>query len=48
MIGDGTCSGMVIVPIWMILYQNEFASNDFSCYAFVNTLVGTLIDSSFR
>ena len=41
--------GMVFVPVWLILYQDESAVRQHSsCYALINAVDGTLIDASFR
>ncbi len=46
---DNKADGMVFAPVWMILYQDESArKNDYSCYALINAVDGTLIDASFR
>ncbi|MBR6030084.1 MAG: DUF4179 domain-containing protein [Clostridia bacterium] len=46
---DNKADGMVFVPVWMILYQDESAvKSDSFCYALINAVDGTLIDASFR
>ena len=46
---DNKADGMVLAPMWMILYQDESArKNNYSCYALINAVDGTLIDASFR
>ena len=46
---DNKADGMVFAPVWMILYQDESArKNNYSCYALINAVDGTLIDASFR
>ena len=44
---DNKADGMVFVPVWMILYQDASAvRQNYSCYALVNAVDGTLIDAS--
>ena len=46
---ENKSEGMVFVPVWMILYQDESAiRQNYSCYALINAVDGTLIDASFR
>ncbi len=46
---DDPADGMVFVPVWLILYQDESAARlDYSCYALINAVDGTLIDAPFR
>ena len=41
--------GMVFVPAWEIIYQDEEATaQGYECYALFNATDGTLIDASFR
>ncbi len=46
---ENKADGMVFVPVWMILYQDETSAklND-SSYAMINAVDGTLIDATFR
>ena len=46
---DNKAEGMVFTPVWLILYQDETAARqDYSCYAMINAVDGSLIDASFR
>lgn len=46
---DNKADGMVFVPAWMILYQDTSAvRQNYSCYALINAVDGTLIDASFQ
>ena len=46
---DNKADGMVFVPVWMILYQDASAArHNYSCYALINAVDGTLIDASFQ
>ena len=42
-------NGMVFVPAWTIVYQDQQAArHNFECYALFNAVDGTLIDASFQ
>lgn len=46
---DNRADGMVFVPVWMILYQDDQAARqNYTNYALVNAVNGALIDASFR
>ena len=46
---SGNGNGMVFVPTWAIMYQDQKASlQEFEQYALFNAIDGTLIDASFR
>ena len=46
---DNKADGMVFVPVFLILYQDQQAVQSHSaCYAVINAVDGTLIDASFR
>ena len=46
---DNKAEGMVFTPVWLILYQDDTAvQQDYSCYALINAVDGSLIDASFR
>ncbi len=46
---ENKSEGMVFVPTWMILYQDASAARqNYSCYALMNAVDGTLIDASFQ
>ncbi len=46
---DNKADGMVFAPVWMILYQDPSAARqNYSCYALINAVDGTLIDASFQ
>ena len=46
---ENKADGMIFVPVWMILYQDESAvRQDYDCYALINAVDGSLIDASFR
>ena len=46
---ENKSDGMVFVPTWMILYQDASAvRQNYSCYALINAVDGTLIDATFQ
>ncbi|MBR0219561.1 MAG: DUF4179 domain-containing protein [Clostridia bacterium] len=46
---ENKSEGMVFVPVWMILYQDASAARqNYSCYALINAVDGTLIDATFQ
>lgn len=46
---ENKSEGMIFVPVWMILYQDASAARqNYSCYALINAVDGTLIDATFR
>ena len=46
---DNRADGMVFVPVWMILYQDDQAARqNYTNYVLVNAVNGALIDASFR
>ncbi len=46
---ENKSEGMIFVPTWMILYQDASAARqNYSCYALLNAMDGTLIDATFQ
>lgn len=44
-----SAEGMVFVPTWAVIYQDQKASEQgYDCFALFNAMDGTLIDASFR
>ena len=47
--GSGSENGMIFVPAWVIVYQDQKdAQYGFECYALFNAIDGTLIDATFH
>lgn len=46
---ENKADGMLLVPMWQVLYQDEHAAKQhYTCYAEFNAVDGTLLDAMFR